>query len=165
LWTALWVALCLLSPGWASAQGLLESYRRATTALTRSADVFATDQVESLDALRRAEEAAAPLLAGLEPSLRTGLTTTFARAEAAIVNRSETDLRVQAAVLRGGGAAGALRSGAWVRRRRRPAARPGAPERRGGGPGFCANSPLEARAGGRWKRPSNGGSPPSAWRN
>jgi len=102
VWTALWVALCLLSLSWASAQGLLESYRRATTTLARSADVFATDQVESLDALRRAKAAAGPLLAGLEPPLRAGLTTTFARAEAAIVNRSETDLRVQTAVLRGG---------------------------------------------------------------
>ena len=64
--------------------------------------MFASDQVESLDALRRAEAAFAPLAAELEPPLRQGLATTFENAEAAIVNRSETDLRVQAAVLRGG---------------------------------------------------------------
>ncbi len=96
------ITLCLVTTSCASAQELLNNYRRASAALGQSVDVFATDQVESLDALRRAKAAFAPLADELEPPLRRGLTTTFESAEAAIVNQSETDLRVQAAVLRGG---------------------------------------------------------------
>ncbi len=91
--------------GWATAQeaaDLLADYESASTALNESLEAFAADQVESLDALRRARDAFAPLAAELTPPLRRGLTTTFASAEGAIGNRSETDLRVQAAVLRGG---------------------------------------------------------------
>ncbi len=106
-------AVCVLSSmllgfalSWTTAKeppnDLLADYGRASTALTESVEVFASDQVESLDALRRARAAFAPLAAELAPPLRRGLTTTFASAEAAIGNRSETDLRVQAAVLRGG---------------------------------------------------------------
>ena len=106
LGTLFWATLSLVTVGWAatqdSAQEPLDDYRRAATALTQSVEVFASDQVESLDALRRAKAAFAPLAAELEPPLRQGLATTFESAEAAIVNRSETDLRVQAAVLRGG---------------------------------------------------------------
>ena len=64
--------------------------------------MFPDDPVASLDALRRAEAAFAPLSEGFEPAFKRGLSATFTRAEAAIVNRSGTDLRVQAAVLRGG---------------------------------------------------------------
>lgn len=97
------LALTVLAlTGWASAQTLPADYQRATDALTESVNVFADDPIASLDALRRAEGAFAPLSQGLEPSLREGLGATFTRAEEAIVNRSETDLRVQAAVLRGG---------------------------------------------------------------
>ena len=106
-------AVCVLLPvllgfafSWTTAQeppkDLLTDYGRANTALTESVEIFASDQVESLDALRRARAAFAPLAAELAPPLQRGLTTTFASAEAAIGNRSETDLRVQAAVLRGG---------------------------------------------------------------
>lgn len=98
--------LAILSLGSTPAQeppaDLLNDYRLATGALTQSVEVFADDQVESLDALRRAKAASLPLTTELEPPLRRGLTKTFGSAEAAIVNQSETDLRVQAAVLRGG---------------------------------------------------------------
>lgn len=94
--------LGLTGSGWGSAQTLPADYRQATDALTESVNVFAADPVASLDALRQAERAFVPLSQGLEPALREGLGATFARAEEAIVNRSETDLRVQAAVLRGG---------------------------------------------------------------
>jgi hypothetical protein len=96
------MVLGLLGSGWGSAQTLPGDYRRATDALTESMSVFAADPVASLDALRQAERAFVPLSQGLEPGLREGLRATFARAEEAIVNRSETDLRVQTAVLRGG---------------------------------------------------------------
>lgn len=101
------LTLCLLCLGWSSAQNLLDDpladdYRRATDALEASISAFPDDQVGSLDALRRARAAFAPLSEGLEETLKRGLSATFARAEGAIVNRSETDLRVQVAVLRGG---------------------------------------------------------------
>lgn len=99
--TLVLMVLCLPA-SWGSAQTLPADYRRATDALAESVNVFAADPVASLDALRRAEGAFVPLSKGLESGLREGLRATFGRAEEAIVNRSETDLRVQAAVLRGG---------------------------------------------------------------
>ena len=95
-------ALCLLGFSPSLAQSLLSDYQNAATALRESVAAFATDQVQSLDALRRAETAFAPLGGALEPALRDGLQETFSRAEEAIVNQSETDLQVQAAVLQGG---------------------------------------------------------------
>ena len=94
--------LCLLGLGSSLAQSLLNEYQNAATALKESVAAFSTDQVESLDALRKAETAFAPLGQALEPALRSGLQETFSRAEEAIVNQSETDLQVQAAVLQGG---------------------------------------------------------------
>ena len=94
-------ALCLLGFSSSLAQSL-NDYQNAATALRESVAAFSTDQVESLDALRRAETAFAPLGGALEPALRNGLQETFSRAEEAIVNQSETDLQVQAAVLQGG---------------------------------------------------------------
>ena len=94
--------LCLLGLGSSLAQSLLNEYQNAATALKESVAAFSTDQVESLDALRKAETAFAPLGQVLEPALRSGLQETFSRAEEAIVNQSETDLQVQAAVLQGG---------------------------------------------------------------
>ena len=96
------LTLCLLGSGFGLAQPLLTSYEDATAALRSSVSAFATDQVASLDALRKAEAAFGPLGAVLEPSLRQGLNETFSRAEEAIVNQSETDLQVQTAVLQGG---------------------------------------------------------------
>ena len=95
------LGLCLFF-GTALAQPILTSYRDATEALRASVTAFPNDQVESLDTLRRAETAFEPLGAALEPTLRQGLNETFSRAEEAIVNQSETDLQVQAAVLQGG---------------------------------------------------------------
>ena len=94
-------ALCLLGFGPSLAQSL-NDYQNAATALRESVAAFSTDQVQSLDALRRAETAFTPLGGALEPALRSGLQETFNRAEEAIVNQSETDLQVQAAVLQGG---------------------------------------------------------------
>ena len=94
-------ALCLLGFGPSLAQSL-NDYQNAATALKESVAAFSTDQVQSLDALRRAETAFTPLGGALEPALRNGLQETFSRAEEAIVNQSETDLQVQAAVLQGG---------------------------------------------------------------
>ena len=94
--------LCLLSFGSGFAQSLLSEYQDAAAALKKSVSAFSTDQVASLDALRRAQTAFTPLGQALEPSLRKGLQETFGRAEEAIVNQSETDLQVQAAVLQGG---------------------------------------------------------------
>ena len=96
------LTLCLLSVGSSLAQSLLTDYQDATAALRSSVAAFPADQVESLDALRRAETAFTPLSVVLEASLRRGLEETFSRAEEAIVNQSETDLQVQAAVLQGG---------------------------------------------------------------
>lgn len=92
----------LLGVSFGSAQALLNSYDEASAALRASVAAFPTDQVESLDTLRTAETAFGPLGAVLEPALRRGLEKTFSRAEEAIVNQSETDLQVQAAVLQGG---------------------------------------------------------------
>ncbi len=94
--------LCLALTSLVWAQTPLTSYGRAKTALQRSVAALPEDSVASLDALRRAERAFAPLAEGLEPPLRQGLQATFDRAEQAIVNASQTDLSVQAAVLRGG---------------------------------------------------------------
>lgn len=98
--------LGLLSLGWGlswgAAQNPLDAYRTTRDALAESVAALATDAVASLDALRRAEAAFAPLSRTLEPGLQGGLGATFARAEQAIVNESPTDLRVQVAVLRGG---------------------------------------------------------------
>ena len=102
LFTKPLLTLCLLSSGFGLAQPLLTSYEDATAALRLSIAAFPTDQVESLDTLRQAETAFGPLGAVLAPTLRSGLSETFSRAEEAIVNQSETDLQVQAAVLQGG---------------------------------------------------------------
>ena len=97
----LFLSLCLFgSVG--LAQPPLEQFERATTALERSVAAFPDDQVGSLDALRNAETAFGTLGEGLEPQLRRGMGAAFSRAEQALVNGSETDLAVQAAVLRGG---------------------------------------------------------------
>ncbi len=96
------LSLCPLNLGFVFAQPLLSSYQNAAEALRASVAAFPDDQVESLDALRRAKTAFGPLGAVLEPNLRRGLNATFSRAEEAIVNQSETDLQVQAAVLQGG---------------------------------------------------------------
>ena len=97
----LFLSLCLFgSVG--LAQPLLGQFERATTALEGSLAAFPGDQVGSLDALRTAETAFGVLGAELEPQLRQGLEAAFSRAEQALVNGSETDLAVQAAVLRGG---------------------------------------------------------------
>lgn len=96
------LSLCPLNLGVVFAQPLLSSYQNAAEALRASVAAFPDDQVESLDALRRAKTAFGPLGAALEPNLRRGLNATFSRAEEAIVNQSETDLQVQAAVLQGG---------------------------------------------------------------
>lgn len=96
------LTLSLLGLGWSSAQPLLESYDRATAALRSSSAAFPDDQVGSLDALRNAETAFETLGSAFEPGLKQGLSETFDRAEAAIVNGSKTDLEVQTAVLRGG---------------------------------------------------------------
>ncbi len=95
------LGLCLFF-GTALAQPILTSYRNATAALRSAVTAFPDDQVESLDTLRRAEAAFRPLGEALEPTLQRGLNETFSRAEEAIVNQSETDLQVQAAVLQGG---------------------------------------------------------------
>lgn len=95
------LGLCLFF-GTGLAQPILTSYRNATEALRLSVTAFPDDQVESLDTLRRAEAAFRPLGEALEPTLQQGLNETFSRAEEAIVNQSETDLQVQAAVLQGG---------------------------------------------------------------
>lgn len=95
------LGLCLFF-GTGLAQPTLTSYRNATAALRSSVTAFPDDQVESLDMLRRAEIAFRPLGGALEPTLQRGLNETFSRAEEAIVNQSETDLQVQAAVLQGG---------------------------------------------------------------
>lgn len=97
----LFLSLCLLG-SLGLAQPLLEQFEQATTALEGSVAGFPDDQVGSLDALRSAETAFGALGAGLEPRLRRGLEAAFSRAEQALVNGSETDLAVQAAVLRGG---------------------------------------------------------------
>ena len=97
----LFLSLCLFG-SLGLAQPLLGQFERATTALERSVAAFPDDQVGSLDALRNAETAFGTLGAGLEPQLRQGLEAAFSRAEQALVNGSETDLAVQAAVLRGG---------------------------------------------------------------
>lgn len=94
--------LSVALPSLVWAQAPLISYERAKTALQRSVAALPDDSVASLDALRRAKSAFAPLAEGLEPPLRQGLQATFERAEQAIVNASQTDLSVQAAVLRGG---------------------------------------------------------------
>lgn len=97
----LFLSLCLFG-SLGLAQPLLEQFERATTALEGSVAAFPGDQVGSLDALRNAETAFGTLGAGLEPQLRQGMGAAFSRAEQALVNGSETDLAVQAAVLRGG---------------------------------------------------------------
>ncbi len=97
----LFLSLCLFG-SLGLAQPPLGQFERASTALEGSVAAFPEDQVGSLDALRTAETAFGALGAGLEPQLRQGLEAAFSRAEQAVVNGSETDLAVQAAVLRGG---------------------------------------------------------------
>ena len=97
----LFLSLCLFG-SLGLAQPLLEQFERATTALEGSVAAFPGDQVGSLDALRNAETVFGTLGADLEPQLRQGMGAAFSRAEQALVNSSETDLAVQAAVLRGG---------------------------------------------------------------
>lgn len=96
------VLLVLTLLSLAFAQPPLNAYEEAKTALERSMAAMSEDAVASLDALRQARDAFTPLDEGLEPTLRRGLQETFSRAEQAIVNESQTDLRVQATVLLGG---------------------------------------------------------------
>lgn len=94
------LTLCLLT-NLSLAQSLLERFEQGSTALRESVAAFPDDPVGSLDALREARTAFGAL-GTFEAELQRGLDETFSRAERAIVNGSETDLVVQAAVLQGG---------------------------------------------------------------
>lgn len=104
----LFIALALMgataaaAPAQSVSVSLLDAYEEAQAALSASAERFLSDRVEALDSLRRAEARLPEVTGALAPSLQAGLEATFARAETAIVNRSETDFAVQRAVLGGG---------------------------------------------------------------
>ena len=85
-----------------SAQATLDAYTQAKSALEASIAATPDDSVASLDALRQAKRAFTPLGESLGSSLNQGLQVTFERAEQAIINASQADLRVQGAVLFGG---------------------------------------------------------------
>lgn len=82
---------------------ILDRYVAATAALARSVTALPEDTVASLDELERAETALAPLARDTpSTALIDSLSNTFERARTAISNRSQADLAVQVAVIRGG---------------------------------------------------------------
>ena len=85
-----------------SEDDLLATYREAFTALDASVKALPQDSATSAAQLEQAQLGLTSLADNAPAPLISGLSSTFERARDAIRNRSQVDLAVQAAVLKGG---------------------------------------------------------------
>ncbi len=90
------------SSGAQAQDDLLNTYQEAFAALNTSVKALPNDSALSAEQLERAELGLTALADNAPAPLISGLSDTFGRARDAIRNRSQVDLAVQAAVLKGG---------------------------------------------------------------